>query len=382
MNLKSRTPFVQRALFILLGGLIASSQLVATEKARPIRLVITGNLMGAIIDCRCPHGQPGGLARRKTIFDRIRKESPDAVFIDCGRITGSMTGAGESEVSEGWNVWELTGWLMDSLNYNLVCPYIMDFDRLSGCGARIALPYSFTNLERFTYINSFGGTVYDGLRDCLTELSLKRPMMMQLGGQNILFATYTDYTDETDTTMERRLAYLCYLRQDDIAMPDTGEIGILRWDGFTLRFPVDVNRYPGLVIFVRNLGPDEDELPVYYWAGGGPPRGRISKRQQSEGKTYDSLCTREELWWHELDLLIVGGGGFVEAEVKQQDGFLVAYPGLYGGYVLVVDLWTKDGKSVSRYEWEAIPTETAAPDSAFNARLTADYKQLEALPGK
>jgi len=63
------------------------------------RLVITGDMMGAINECDCPGGQPGGLARRKSIFDAIRAETPDAVFIDCGKLFSDNMSKDEIELS-------------------------------------------------------------------------------------------------------------------------------------------------------------------------------------------------------------------------------------------------------------------------------------------
>lgn len=75
------------------------------------RLVITGDMMGAINECDCPGGQPGGLARRKSILDAIRAESPDAVFIDCGKLFDNVMS--QTELALVWDLLKL-------LEYDLV----------------------------------------------------------------------------------------------------------------------------------------------------------------------------------------------------------------------------------------------------------------------
>lgn len=49
-----------------------------------VRIIITGNLKGAFRSCHCPNGQPGGLARRKTIVDMLKREATNAILLDCG----------------------------------------------------------------------------------------------------------------------------------------------------------------------------------------------------------------------------------------------------------------------------------------------------------
>jgi hypothetical protein len=362
MNLKSPTPFVQRALFILLGGLIASSQPNAAEKARPIRLVITGNLMGAIRDCRCPHGQPGGLARRKTIFDRIRKETPDAVFIDCGSLTDARMRRVELQLMEE---------LLVTLDYNLLCPYLIDFRRMLDSANYVRVPLNFANYLDLEWLTR--AEKMDGWPLGPDPGDLDIVPTFKIGAAEITITTFTAFADD-DTTYPNPL-----IRLDSEGFWDGSSCGGTEFHSR----PMWVSG-SGLTAYVRNLLPGEEERTALDWLGfdsaGAIPKDYIRAYDDSVGTFLENPDSA--LWLDKPDLLIIGGGGFVEAEVKKQDGVLVAYPGLYGGYVLVVDLWTEDGKSVSRYEWEAIPTETAAPDSAFNARLTADYKQLEASPGK
>lgn len=100
---------------MIIAGMVAltgcSSAAETIPPCQRIRLVITGDLLGAIQSCDCPYGQPGGLDRRKTIFDRIRTETPDAVFIDCGRLWKKQPDSLETA---------LLGDLMDRLQYDFV----------------------------------------------------------------------------------------------------------------------------------------------------------------------------------------------------------------------------------------------------------------------
>ena len=94
------------------------------------RLVITGDMMGAINECDCPGGQPGGLARRKSIFDAIRKETPDAVFIDCGKLFSDNMSKEEIELSVD---------LLNLLDYDLIRSNRFDFDKLDSAKTLKAL---------------------------------------------------------------------------------------------------------------------------------------------------------------------------------------------------------------------------------------------------
>jgi hypothetical protein len=293
--------------------------------------------MGAIRDCQCPHGQPGGLARRKTAFDRLRSETPDAIFIDCGRLT-----ANNSEAWEGVLLFRL----LDSLKYDLICPYFADLGRLSGPNSPPSCdsaPFKFSH-PPLPVRKTVSTTMPDpdhlsiqmhfefGAVEWSIGMANKEESVLARGGTFLKIITLSAQTDldywspEADSENSR----LSPLSADCVS-PTPGV------DYAPKDYSSVVQEFQGLTALVRDLNPWEEELSPMDWSLG-------LNRADPEGWRYLQPLRPE------LDLVIVGGGGFVEAEVKEREDLLVVYPGLYGGYVLVLDLWTEDGRSVSRYE--------------------------------
>jgi len=328
---------ISLAPILLLTAVLALPPAASAESR--VRLVVTGNLMGALKECRCPHGQPGGLARRKTIFDRLRAETPDAVFIDCGKIIRKDTDSSEIV---------LFGRLMMGLDYDLICGYIVDYEALAHAGFDVeVLPFNFANLEWIRIVDSLPNPFSASIKERRDSYKLSRTRIIKSSDTNLLFFTGTQFDDQPDSIA---IAY-----KNAWFHPRFGQWTYRLRELDPRQSKLDLEQFPGFIIIVRNeigLGEDEEEGLFNTTA--------VSARR----------CPG-------LDLMLVGGGGFVEAEVTQQDGLLVAYPGLYGGYVLVIDLWTEDGRSVSRFEWEAIPTENAKPDPGFQTEIDGVYTKQE-----
>ncbi len=206
-----------------------------------IRLVITGNLKGAYKSCSCPKGQPGGLARRATIFKEIRSETPDAFFVDCG--------------------------------------------------------------------------------------SFERDIRIQKGARTLLFE-------------------------------------LMRMFNYDVRensFPQGGNPFRGITRF--NL-PSDTTIHVLIM--------NISDRIDGPTEEYDFLDKLIKRVSSYSDLIIIGGGGFVNPHIEERDSILVAYPGTYGSHVLVVDLWTDHKGNITKHQWEAISTKGVEPDSLIS-RLIDDF---------
>lgn len=228
--------------------LMMSLAVGAAEQPLPVRVVVTGNLNGYIRECRCPDGSPGGLARRKTAFDRIRAATPGAIFIDCGEVL--RPGMSEAEVR-----------LADELYQSL--PYHFVWARTAS--ARLPLPPGDAPKAQPQWVGP-------------------PPAAM--------------------VTVDQGLTLMV------AAEPDTGA--------------------------------EAD------WAA-------VWKVQPA------------------IDLLIVGGGGYVQANVEKVGAGRVARPGLNGGEILVIDLFTDGRGAVERCEWQVIPTESVAPDSTFQAIIERVY---------
>jgi len=289
-------------LFILLIG---SPITIFCEE--PIRLVVTGNLMGVIKDCKCPHGQPGGLARRKSIFDRIRQDTPEAIFIDCGRLTSDKMDSVEIDLLSN---------LIEILNYNVINWYFIDYFYFNGD-------------------------------------TLKNPQTAHWGENRRYYRQYNDMklqfftlTGNYDQLMSDKPLFKKY------QIPLSYNLQEHNWSPEEWPSEIDSTK---LSIIVYNIVERED---VY--------------------NPMDQIITNIHEHNSNLDLVIFGGGGYIEPEVvtEQVDGknVLIANTGTYGEYVLVIDLWTEDVCEVSRYEWEAIPTVSVAQDSTFQAMIDSIYQ--------
>lgn len=219
-------------------------------------------------NCVCPSGQPGGLARRKTIFDRIRQNDPETIFIDCGELFKSKPDS--IEVNLLVELYRL-------LDYNLVSPYIKDYALVERYVSTGELPLSFRDI-----------------------LGIKR----------------------IDT-------------QTSIVSLDVSN--------------GNVHHERALTVATYNYCDDEDEVD------------------------YDNSDWKKAFCKDGLDVVIIGGGGFIEPTVKRKSGFLEVYPGVYGEFVLLLELILKPESGISSFQWEAIPTESALPDSSFKAIIERVY---------
>jgi predicted metalloprotease with PDZ domain len=56
----------------------------AGKEARALTVVFTGKTNGYLENCGCKVNQSGGVARRATVLERVRKSNPQALFLDAG----------------------------------------------------------------------------------------------------------------------------------------------------------------------------------------------------------------------------------------------------------------------------------------------------------
>ena len=289
------------------------------------RLVITADMMGAINECDCPGGQPGGLARRKSIFDVVRVETPDAVFIDCGTLSINKM---------KYNEIDLTVELLDALDYNLI----------------------------------------NGSRDDFM-ITMGKPRFQTNKNENI--------SGEMVTIKKYNLPF---------------SYGLFSLVAFTITRDYEKNINP----FQYNLAMMDGKIKVtpissgwitpdtYSWDFSITQTGIsiiVSGLVESDNREFPSIPSGEKESNYPLDLVIFSGGGYVDASVEtfsisrtdsggsvKAKKILVARAGIYGEYVLVIDIWTEDGNEISRFEWEAIPTEVYPPDSTFQAKIDRIYE--------
>jgi len=250
------------------------------------RLVITADMMGAINECDCPGGQPGGLARRKSIFDAVRLDKAKTVFIDCGTLLKDDMSTAEIN---------LTFDLLDLLSYDLIS-------------------YTDHDYKFITKTTDFQSSTLKG------NLSKQRSSFLDgniyitaLSGDNSVAKGWESTVSQTGISV--------IALNEDVA----GKFQILPDEIEQSSFPLDI------IIFYGS---------GYIEAGVEP--------YQLKGSSGDGSTISKEI--------------------------LIARAGIYGEYVLVIDIWTEDGDEVSRYEWEAMPTEAYPPDSTFHAKINYIYE--------
>src|SRR5207249_4100930 len=56
------------------------------EVPKRVTIVCSANLKGALEPCTCQADQGGGLSRRKTLLQSVRRGGTDPILIDCGNL--------------------------------------------------------------------------------------------------------------------------------------------------------------------------------------------------------------------------------------------------------------------------------------------------------
>jgi len=309
-----------RSLNLLLLVLLCmvSCQRLDDRNEKSIRLVITGDTKGTIGECSCPHGQPAGLARRKAIFDRIRETTPEAIFLDCGSLTErDML---ETELCLLVDLYQM-------LDYDAIGCYVIDFTRigqLACCSPKIRIPLLIGNASQ-------SGENLSGSN--LQAASVTQPVILpQRGKKTIWIDVFTSLYNVAETDNP----------------PNLNRYRLQDWKQYCKAVRDDNKLTSGLSVLICNWDYTDTDMATV------PP----DIKSNIPG----------------LDVLIVGGSGNIEPEVVDREGLLVVYPGVYGEFVMVLDLWSGNGVDVDRFEWETIATETVVPDSTFT-RMVLDYHQ-------
>lgn len=355
--------FVVRSL-VILSTLLIVSFASASENA-DVRLVVTGNLMGAIRECHCPSGQPGGLARRKTIFDNIRSETPDAIFIETGRLTNDKMDGHEIELQK---------LLLYRLDYDIVNCYLIDFYRvtpglifkgdLKPDQLKSLVPYSgeidnfWPKLNTFPFELNLDQILGSTRRNKSPDLTLLNRIRVfefdSVSGNKVVIASRTANYEYAllDSLIKKR-----YSIEKPYDISNSGGINEITPSDF----PSDA-----LSILVRNMvigdnpEQDENEIPV-------------------------ELHGSENL--KNLDIVVLGNDGYIEPDIEKsslqnyypensvipEKDILIVRPGLYGEYVLVIDIDVNDRYDISSFEWEAIPTRSVEPDSSMQSYINQYY---------
>ena len=309
----------------MLASMITTSYCSAGDKEglnEPVRLVITGDLKGTIRECHCPHGQPAGLARRKAIMDNLRDEKPEPIFIECGSLT-----------DKNLREWELVllGDLLRMMKYDVICCYVIDRKRISEVTSVIGLLGFASKMRKdsaFTY-------TVPASEDLLSEDVIRFVTNISNENYKIAIGTFTTLKNYTE---------------DDEPVSDnfTNDKG---WQDYISFINFGEESKQTLKVMICNWDYRDPDMPLI-------------------PETIDEDIPG-------LDVLIIGGSGNIEPEVVKQNELLVVYPGMYGEFIMVFDLWTENGTDVSKFEWETIPTETVLPDSVFLSLIDKTYKDRD-----
>ncbi|NQT35214.1 hypothetical protein HQ587_08490 [bacterium] len=331
-------PILILAIFFLyiVFDVVFNSNSVPVETPATVRLVITGNMMGAIKECKCPSGQPGGLARRKIILESIKQEMPLPVLIECGSLTDEEIKPFEAELFTS---------LMVKSDYDIICSYITDLNRLLATHPDPTsvgkLPLMMNNLmsvekqSRNNLGDKHGSITLTGYPSADESQAGETPWISNLNQTYLMILTFT-HMSKLKT-------------EQDILLEN--DYNLLNWQQFGDQIKQQIDDYRGLTGLVYNWQDRDDEIPLF----------PADIRTVIPG----------------IDLVIIGGTALVEPEVKSEDGLLTIQPGIYGEYVLIVDLWSENRVEISRFEWEVIPTETVLPDSTFQSIIDSYYSKLE-----
>ncbi len=388
------TPQRLTTAIILLVLLMTVGQSIATEHQR---FIITGNLKGAIKDCKCPNGQPGGLARRLTIIRQLQHEAPyKNTVIDCGRITGENPDSLELA---------LTMDIYRDIYYNFVNCYLIDYHQLTFGGKytyydTLTGDHGYWNdpryRQRFSAMCSRKNfREMSNLTDSLKDIPyLPLPFMLQgldlpyfhdvvdkdsVSTLQLIIGDYPIPFTSADSFHVFRIEN--FRRQNDhFNIMSMKGVCKNTFDLQTAPFDQDfmfASMGDGLSKFYHTeLSNTVEPFPKQFSEKG----LSINIRNLIETDEYiepTEVVDLNDSAYAELDLLILGGGGYIEPEVIKVNNTLVAHPGMFGGHVLAVDIWSEDGHSISRFEWQAIPTESALPDSGAQAKINSVYQTLE-----
>ena len=86
--------------------------------AKKAEIIFSGNNNGYYRDCGWPIERLGGLAERKTLFDSLKTEEPNTIFVDTGDILNQFSSNDEDDIVAG---------IYPSMGYDAVCPGNQEF---------------------------------------------------------------------------------------------------------------------------------------------------------------------------------------------------------------------------------------------------------------
>lgn len=296
---------------ILLAFFIANGEVIAENNA--IRFVIMGNISGVLRECICPQGTSGGIARLTTAIEQIRKDSPNAIFLDGGRLTSRFNNDDEIR-------------LLADLYYDLRMDvnnfYLEDYFLFHR--AELALEQLFCGSQHKMYIP------FKQLEAGKLE-RINQHIVIKKASVDVNITTVTANFDFTKS--HKDLVKLWHYiegynvidrSRDPEAIPQANE---------------------GLNVLMYNLVESQEDVDF----------GKNVPAEVESAKGYD--------------VVIIGGGGFFEPELREclsnkETGKtkLVVFPGVYGEHIIVLDIIVDGDGGIVSYEWELLFTGSVLPD--------------------
>ncbi len=322
----------------------------------------------------------------KSIFDALRAEDGGAVFIDLGQLTHESMTPDECRLLID---------LVDSLDYDVVNCYLSDFVRLGFLNGqeadtsiieKLSVRYEIYGTSDISYLKPERSARFPNFVFIFGKLCYPNPFSIY-GKPESYLPFYSGKIQVSEYRTVRWTKEIIFQICSSLSPKKKKFNEILPKNTVFLDSYKHTNdylkdlKYPDrislkhLSILVENTPDSVDQFDEIY-------------------KNFQALCKN----WQNLDLMILSGGGYVMPEARnvyeemyrsapqkfefdEDKIILLAYPGDYNEFVLVLDIWTEDGSNISRYEWERIPTESVRPDSTFQALIDSCCNQKEQPKG-
>ena len=340
--------------------------IASASEQHDVRIVVTGNLMGAIRECKCPTGQPGGLARRKTVFDNIRQETPEAIFIECGRLMNDKMDEEEIEILKI---------LLNVIDYDIVNCYLIDYYRATPVRLSHRDMFYRPGVKKMTRRLSSN---YTHLQKCAINFPFKSDPQQEKQ------STWTEeLSDKWLLSRKCRFEFKPDINANVVMITRTANYEYVRVDTlirkrFAVENPYDLSASNGKnEITPSDFPTDALSVLVRNMVFGDDP-------SQDENEVPTELHGTENLRY--LDIVILGNDGHIEPDIEKsplrnyypenlkvpEKDILIVRPGLYGEYVIVIDVRDEEFV-ISSFEWEAIPTRSVVPDSTMQSFINEFY---------
>lgn len=305
---------------LFLIALVTLFTMTAYAKNDKVTLVIIGNITGSIRECLCPHGSAGGMPRLTNAIADVHKNNPDAIIVHVGRLTDDYRIVEETK---------LLAEIYSTFNCDVSNLYLNDFQHLMNAG--VGFENAFFNDIPKHY------TTFQKVADGHFRRKNKQFRIVR-NGNKVNFTTIT--------------------ANNQIEQNNTKFVTMLkRFDGYN----------------VIDRSHSTEQIPLVSKGINVLLYNIVEKRgDDSFGKTVPEDVRNTSGY----DVVILGGGGFFEPEVLELENKnngsekrIAIFPGVYGEYIVQLDLWFNNKGNIEKFEWELHYTGTVMPDETVKQRI-------------